>query len=858
MNFKKMMIWGMIAASSYACSTAFAKIANPLSTSNDSFEGLSYQIKNTDFDSKAYKRLEKEVFNRQALVWKSDKTPVDIVIRRTVALIKLLKKNNPSLDLSGEISIFDKLKSKNNSVVLTLDEQKKLFNEIKAVRRKIAFKNPLINFNDIAFIKHDKMKRGEIHMVDQYLGFNSSKNGGVYILKDAFGGKSRVESLLSDVPVSNGRLKGKIIENDGGFISLELDYDAKSILFAYTEAEYDKFAACDIPNNLLDEMKNIHVKNPNRPRHARHYAWNEERVYHIFKYDIENKKLIQLTDGKYNDIDPCFLPNGRIVFISDRIGGNQRCGGRVCTTYTLHGMMGDGSDIIPFSYHDTNEWQPSVDHSGMIIYTRWDYVDRDSDVAHHIWHCYPDGRNPRSYHGNYPKIRESRPWMEMNNRAIPNSNKYISVAAPHHGENYGSIVIIDVNVADDGAMSQVKRVTPEVAFPESEIAPAVMGRLHGGRHNPQYEVFGQPWALSEDFYLAVFDANQKKYGLYLVDALGNKELLYKDEKIALLDPIPFKARTRPPVIPIQTKQAKADRHGETDAELEYGTVMISNIYNMDQPLPKNVKIKELRIVNIFAKPNAYQREPKVGVAAQSLTRGVLGTVPVEKDGSVFFKCPVGMPIYFQALDENGVMVQNMRSATYLHEAETMSCLGCHEPKIDTPEVKKDMRPKAFMRPPSTIKKESIGSYPIQFSRLVQPVLDKNCISCHDGREKLPDLRGYTKEKQNRYGWTPAMVTLSNYAWAKAGGNGALRYNKRSYSIPMHEGARVSKLYNLIKDGKHKDVKLNKEDMRRITLWLDCNSNFYGAYYNTEAQSKGEVVQPLLSLPKYVPFQDLVR
>jgi len=63
-------------------------------------------------------------------------------------------------------------------------------------------------------------------------------------------------------------------------------------------------------------------------------------------------------------------------------------------------MEPDGADIVPLSYHETHEWHPSVDHFGRIVYTRWDYVDRDTNVAHHIWTCYPDGRDPRSMHGN--------------------------------------------------------------------------------------------------------------------------------------------------------------------------------------------------------------------------------------------------------------------------------------------------------------------------------------------------------------------------------------------------------------------------------------------------------------------------
>ena len=213
----------------------------------------------------------------------------------------------------------------------------------------------------------------------------------------------------------------------------------------------------------------------------------------VFKADLDPetgaaRNLKQLTFGRNNDFDPCFLPSGRIVFISDRIGGNQRCGTRLCSTYTLHAMMPDGSDVMPLSYHDTNEWHPSVDNNGMIIYSRWDYVDRDSDIAHHIWHCFPDGRDPRSYHGNWPEMREMRPWMELANRAIPNSHKYVGVSTPHHGQNYGSLVLIDLMEKDDKAMSQLKRITPEALFPESESAPGQPHNAGGGKHNPGGEV----------------------------------------------------------------------------------------------------------------------------------------------------------------------------------------------------------------------------------------------------------------------------------------------------------------------------------------------------------------------------------
>ncbi|MDX1286143.1 MAG: hypothetical protein R3182_14070, partial [Draconibacterium sp.] len=454
-----------------------------------------------------------------------------------------------------------------------------------------------------------------------------------------------------------------------------------------------------------------------------------------------------------------------------------------------------------------------------------------------IWHTYPDGRDPRSYHGNYPESRESRPWMEMSIRAIPNSNKYVAVSAPHHGENYGSLVIIDLNKEDDRSTSQVYRLTPEVLFPESEIRPGVAHKK--GKHDPKAEVYGSPWPISEEFYLTVYDTDQKKYGIYLLDCFGNKVLLYEDEEFACLDPIPLKKRKKPVNIPIQTTQAKADKKGEDTGK---GNVIVLNVYDSELPWPEGTKITDLRIVQVFPKTTRIADDPFIGVGAQSLARGVIGTVPVEEDGSANFTVPTGIPIYFQALDSLGRAVQTMRSVTYLHEGETLTCIGCHDKKYQ-PASFTGMASAAIKRKPSVPVNDFQNSYPLLFPKLVQPVLDKKCMNCHNSNEKAPSLRG---DRYGEHGWSEAYHTLAPLSWAKHGGNGGLikKNNNISYSIPGEVGALDSKLYKMLKEGHH-DVKLSDEEMKTLILWLDCNSVFYGSYENPGVQAKGIVVQPWL-------------
>jgi hypothetical protein len=165
-------------------------------------------------------------------------------------------------------------------------------------------------------------------------------------------------------------------------------------------------------------------------------------------------------------------------------------------------------------------------------------------------------------------------------------------------------------------------------------------------------------------------------------------------------------------------------------------------------------------------------------------------------------------------------------------------------------------PLAVRRPPSIPRPEAEGSYPLTFPRLVQPVLDAKCVRCHDRRKEAPSLRG---DRLGGHGWSEAMLTLNRYAWGRHGGNGGIhrKNDGRSFSIPGKEGARVSKLYALLQRGHH-DVDLSPEDLRRIMLWVDCNSCFYGAYFETGKQAGGDVVKPKLGTPPWVPFELLVR
>jgi hypothetical protein len=766
-----------------------------------------------------------QVFHKASLPDASDRDEADAVLRRVSVLVDHLKTTNDCLDLSADEKRLAQLKADAQKIDVGDSEARaKLLDEACKLRRKVAFSNPLLDFDKIVFIKRHFCPDAETtgnHMCDQYFGFNAIRGGGLFVLEKPFSDKPAVRNVLENSTCETSRFKGSKITSDGGFLAPDLSYDGKEILFAWTE---------------------IAAKEQDRKRYQQ---WNEHNTYKVFRVNVDGSALTQITDGPWDDFDPCFMPSGRIAFISERRGGYGRCHGRPVPSFTLHSMARDGSDIQCLSPHETNEWQPSIDNNGMILYTRWDYVDRGFNQAHHAWTTFPDGRDPRVVNGNFSPNQGSRPHSEISLRAIPGSRKYMGTAACHHGQAYGSVILIDPTIPDDEAMGPVKRLTPEQLFPEAEIG------THGDPAN-----YAAPYPLSEYFFLCVYDPDSRtnagtnnNYGIYLVDAFGNKELVYRDPQISCLDPIPLKARPMPITIPSKTGFNQALSPDEKAAVPEFGnsgvgggTGMVSmiNVYDSLYPMPKDTKITHLRIVQLLPKTTPYANNPRIGFGDQKSARMILGTVPVEEDGSAYFQMPAQRPVYFQALAADGLAVQSMRSATYLHPGEKLTCRGCHEPRQRTFSTTTQRIPKAFQRGPSDITPEVAGSKPFSYPILVQPVLDKNCVACHDKArgegKKAPDLSKGEKRKPGQ--WFNSYEALKPYTffWDNA------VFDSVPYSTPGRIGARAAKLYAILTKG-HYDVKLTPEEMHRLTLWMDSNSDFFGAYDNLQEQLEGKVVLP---------------
>ena len=786
-------------------------------TWNEEYTELLEQIaRRKESDVKWRARLAAEALDQQALILPTDKDPLDVVLRRTAALVAHFKspKVFPQSVLSGFESQWHELSTAAESTSEP-EARRKLYLQACGLRRRVAFANPRVDFENIVCMLEQP---GDSRMMEQaravYPGH--SKGGGPIVIRNLKSEPVWVP-LLAGVRVASGPWQGK--ELTGKFSGLELNYDAKALLFAAT---------------------------------------TDAEVWHIFRFDLETKELVQLTDGPHDDFDPHQLPSGRIVFTSTRRGGIGRCGlVPESLTYTLYSMEPDGSDIVCLSFHEGNEWAPTVSNSGKIVYTRWDYVDRHWGTAHHFWECFPDGRDPRSLHGNYPLPysampegigpeaygkpalvfgRLLRPDAEQSYRAIPDSPKYTATAVGHHTGFSGSLVLLDPRVADDGKMSQLRRITPEYFFPEVEqgvtiifhdswqhiqrIMPADYA-YPNTQHARAKHTYGTAWPLSEDFYLANFD-----FGLYLLDRFGNRDVIHDPGPgpYRVRDPFPLRPRRTPPELVVKTWQGK--RAGAPDHRRAVISVM--NVYESDAvgKLPDGIEVKWMRIVQVIPQ---LLTDPinvtLVSLANDSIGRMPLGVVPVERDGSVYCEAPVGKAIYFQLLDEKGLAVQSMRSATYVHPGEHLSCVGCHEDKQKRI-ARSRVQPMAFRRPPSRLVPEvDSGAVPFNYIQLVKaPVFDKKCVPCHRENPKAPDMSYASLARYDRMFASPgeglALTTLG------VGG---------SRTTPGKFGAHASGIIKALSKPQHAELELSADELRRITLWLDLNSNEIGWIGNDPSQ-----------------------
>jgi hypothetical protein len=689
--------------------------------------------------------------------------------------------------------------------------QRSLYLNARREVRAMAFANPLLDFDTLLFAKRAP---GTLpHISDQYYGWWSRPGGGLYLVEGFKGDNRRIKCLTDNWPV-------------GSFLRPDLSCDAKRIVFAY----------CTYYPHVSGMEKVDKEKLP------------EDAFYHIFEMNIDGTGLRRLTHGRYDDFDARYLPDGDIVFLSTRKGqfvqcsrantaattratlpdSYVRCGGdniRPCAVFALHAMDPDGGDIRPISAFENFEWTPSVADDGRLLYARWDYIDRFNGHFMSLWSSNQDGTNPQLVYGNYT----TAPQCVFEARSIPNSRKLVFTATAHHSITGGSLALLDRPLGAEG-QKPVTRLTPEVCLPESEGWPQ--------------SYYANPYPLSETYYLVAWSdrslpphagsaqINDERnpvnaLGLYLYDAFGNLELIYRDPEISSMYPIPVRPRTSPPAQPDKT---------DWDEPAE-GRFLVQDVYRGLPGIPRG-SVKSLRVVGVPPKTQPHMNSPNLGVSSEDPGKFVVGTVPVEEDGSAYFRVPSGVSLFFQALDERGLAVQTMRSLTYVHPGQTLSCIGCHESRESAPTLQS--RPLAAGRHPSRLAPGPPGSWPLRFDRLIQPVLDKSCTSCHSPASSVPEAARLDLTAANSY---KNLLSFGDKDLEK------LAF-ERDRSVAGQCTAGKSRLLTLLTAGQgHEGIRLDADALNRLVTWMDVYAQRLGSFSDQQEREILELrhrMAPLLA------------
>jgi len=665
--------------------------------------------------------------------------------------------------------------------------RKALYDQVRALRRRIILSHPALDFERILINKRTADIPG--HMCDQYLGRHSRPGPGLAVLESW---KERPRARLL--------LEGKL--PPGATHHPDLSFDAKRVVFAFcSHAQRDR----------------------------------KRRSYFLYEATLDGRQVRQVTgtprdpfvgaNGRQTvlieDYDPCYLPGGGFAFISTRSQQFGRChGSRYVPSYILYRADADGSTIEQISFNEANEWDPSVLHDGRLIYTRWDYINRHDTNFQSVWVTRPDGTATGHYYGNY----SVGPCMIAEAQAIPDSRKVVATATDHHGYTAGSIIVIDPVRGQDGG-APLLAVTPEIGFPErgapkgTTFAPRPLpADVEPARRNRRRRA-ATPFPLTEDLFLVAYP-HEARSAIYLIDTLGGRELIYYDPEVSCFSPIPIRPRPRPPVL---ASSVGKSRDGAT------GRFVVQDVYQSTQPIERGT-IKRLRVSAIISQPT--RSKPILSRVNNEIIKRILGTVPVEPDGSAAFEAPADTPLQFQLLDSDGMAVMTMRSLVYLRPGEMAGCVGCHEPREDTPSAVTVPTLARFRRlePPAGPRYD--GGF--SFVRTVQPVLDRYCIRCHglDKTEAGVDLTGGFRDSQGK----ALRFTVSYESIMRRGGmvKIAQRNSETAYSTPKDYYAHAGRLARMLLDG-HPDkagkprVQLDRASLSRIIDWLDLNAQFFGDY-----------------------------
>ena len=510
-----------------------------------------------------------------------------------------------------------------------------------------------------------------------------------------------------------------------------------------------------------------------------------------------------------DNYDACYLANERILFVSSAVYTGVPCVGGRDYVGNLFIMDADGTNVRRLCFEQDNNWYPTPLPNGRVMYVRWEYTDMTHYFNRILMTMHPDGTDQKGFYGSNSYWPNSLFYA----RPIPDSStKFVGIVCGHHGiRREGPMVLFDVGRGrheTDGAVQLIPGWNKEVENKTIDgLAATYLQRcLH-------------PYPLSEKLFLAAHQVGGR-WSICLFDCFDNMTCLARCDDAHLYEPLPLRATPRPPVLPDRIVPGAKE-----------ATIQIADIYVGKglRGVPRGT-VKSLRVYQYEYGPRHKGGHFSTGMEASWDVHSVLGTVPVEADGSAFFRVPANTPIALQPLDEDGRALQLMRSWYTAMPGENLACVGCHE---DPDTVVTTPLATALRRRSSVIEPWYGPTRGFSFAREVQPVIDRYCEGCHNGETQNDDLRIPDFS-------TPELAHRALHPFVRRNGP----EGDNHVLTPLEFHANTSELVQMLEKG-HYNVKLDDESWDRINTWIDQHAPFGGTW--TEIGADPEILHRRLEL-----------
>ncbi len=538
----------------------------------------------------------------------------------------------------------------------------------------------------------------------------------------------------------------------------------------------------------------------------------DDRRWNVYEVKLDGSGYKPLVENEEPDLefyDGTYLPDGRVIANSNIgyqgvpcVSGSDPVGNMVLYTPKT-------KNLRRLTFDQDANWNPVIMNNGRVMYTRWEYTDLTHYYSRIVMHMNPDGTENKALYGSGSMF----PNSTFDVQPLPGyGSAFVGIISGHHGvARSGRMIIFDPTKGRKNVFGMVQEI-PHRNRPVKEL---IKDQLVDG----VWPQFVKPTPLSDKYYLVAAKLTpQSLWGLYLVDVYDNMTCLMQAEGEGYISPILVEKKKTPPIIPDRVKLNEKE-----------ATFFIQDIYEGEglRGIPRGT-VKELRL---HAYEYAYVKTRSDhnwhGIQSGWDIKRLLGTVPVEEDGSAIFKVPANTPISIQPIDKDGVAVQWMRSWVTGQPGEVVSCIGCHEDQNQIPIPKRVM---ASQKAATPLKAPEGGVRSFTFDLEIQPILDRACIACHNGEGKAFDLRG---GKKDELGYGTSYLNFHPYIH-RQGGEGDMVILQ-----PYEYHPNTSELVRILKKGHH-NVKLTDAEWLKLYNWIDYNTPDKGYF---EANVLGKDIIP---------------